>query len=295
MPATDQLPYALYRADQVRELDRCAIEEYGIAGATLMERAGQAVFSVLRQRWPEARDITVVCGVGNNGGDGYVIARLARESGLTVRILTLGDPEKLRGDALTMARAWQAVGGDTEPLIALPNKTDLIVDAVLGTGLERKVSGDWAQAIDRINNHPAPVVAVDLPSGLHSDTGKVLGTAVRASATVSFIGLKQGMFTGEGPLVCGDISFDALKVPARIYARQIPSARRIDWDKQSGLLQVRPRTAHKGDFGHVLVIGGDLGLSGAPRMTAEASARTGAGLVTVATRPEHAALLKYST
>lgn len=294
MPATDKLPYALYRADQVRELDRIAIEECGIAGATLMERAGQAAFSMLRKRWPEARDITVVCGVGNNGGDGYVIARLARESGLSVRIMTLGDTDKLHGDALAMARAWGAVGGETESLIALPEKTDVIVDAVLGTGLERKVSGDWAQALDRINRHRAPVLAVDLPSGLHSDTGKVLGIAVRASATVSFIGLKQGMFTGEGPEYCGDLSFDALQVPARIYARQILSARRIDWEKQSKLLQIRPRTAHKGRFGHVLVIGGDLGFSGAPRMTAEASARTGAGLVTVATRPEHAALLNLA-
>ena len=156
------------------------------------------------------------------------------------------------------------------------------------------MSGHWAQALDEINRHPAPVLAVDLPSGLHSDTGRVLGIAVRARATVTFIGLKQGMFTGEGPEYCGEVSFDALKVPARIYARQIPSARRIDWDKQSLFLQERPRTAHKGRFGHVLVIGGDLGFSGAPRMTAEASARTGAGLVSVATRPEHAALLNLT-
>ena len=134
MPATDKLPYALYRADQVRELDRIAIQECGIPGATLMERAGQAAFSMLRQRWPEARDITVVCGIGNNGGDGYVIARLARESGLTVRVMSLGDTDKLHGDALTMAQAWGAVGGTVEPLIILPDRTDVIVDAILGTG-----------------------------------------------------------------------------------------------------------------------------------------------------------------
>ncbi len=294
MPASDKLPYALYRADQVRELDRIAIQECGIPGATLMERAGQAAFAALQGRWPEARDVTVVCGVGNNGGDGYVIARLAREAGLAVQMLSLGDTGKLQGDALTMAREWAAAGGKVESFNGLPEKTDVIVDAVLGTGLEREVSGQWGQALEEINGHPAPVLAVDLPSGLHSDTGRVLGVAVRARATVTFIGLKQGMFTGEGPDYCGEVRFDALKVPARIYARQIPSARRIDWDKQSMFLRERPRTAHKGRFGHVLVVGGDLGFSGAPRMTAEASARTGAGLVTVATRTEHAALLNLT-
>ena len=168
MPASDKLPYALYRADQVRELDRIAIQEYGIPGATLMERAGEAAFSALRARWPVARDITVICGVGNNGGDGFVIARLAREAGLTVRVLSLGDTEKLRGDALTMARAWEAAGGRVESFVSLPGNTDVIVDAVLGTGLEREVSGHWARALEEINRHPAPVLAVDMPSGLRS-------------------------------------------------------------------------------------------------------------------------------
>lgn len=291
MPYTEALPYALYRAEQVREFDRIAIQEYGIPGAELMERAGSRCFQLMRELWPEARQITLVCGAGNNAGDGYVVARLARQAGLVVRLLTLADPARLRGDALTMADAWRALGGEIEPYHELPKKTDLIVDAILGTGLEREVTGSWAEVIAAINRHPAPVLAVDIPSGLHSDNGRRMGCAVQAEASLSFIGLKQGMFTGAGPDCCGRIYFDALEIPARIYASQILSARRIDWDKLYQLIPPRRRSAHKGDFGHVLVIGGERGYSGAARMAAEAAARCGAGLVTIATHPEHAAFL----
>ena len=287
MPTTDQLPYALYSAAQVREFDRIAIEEYGIPGADLMERAGTRAFHWMQERWPGLSEIVVVCGVGNNGGDGFVLARHAKEGGLQVRVLQLGDPGKLKGDALTMAEAWQAVGGVIEPFEGLPGKPGLIVDAMLGTGLEREVAGAWAEAIDQINRHQAPVFALDIPSGLHADNGRVMGTAIRAEASISFIGLKQGMFTGEGPECCGKVAFDALDVPARVYARQLLSARRIDWEKQGALMAKRRRTAHKGDFGHLLLIGGAPGYPGAIRLAAEAGARCGAGLVTIATHAEH--------
>jgi len=290
----DYLPYALYRAEQVRELDRTAIEEHGIPGAELMERAGRAAYRLLRQGWPDARVISIVCGIGNNGGDGYVVARYARTDGLEVQVLQLGDPQRLRGDALTMAARFREAGGTIAPFQGLPEATELIVDAVLGTGLERAVAGEWAQAIDAINRHPAPVLAIDIPSGLHSDLGSILGTAVRAEATISFIGLKQGMFTGSGPDCCGDIRFDALQVPAAVYARQILSARRLDRTQLGGLLARRPRSANKGSFGHVLVVGGARGYSGAARLAGEGALRTGAGLVTIATHPDHAAYLNLS-
>jgi len=290
----DYLPYALYRAEQVRELDRTAIEEHGIPGAELMERAGRAAYRLLRQDWPDARVISIVCGIGNNGGDGYVVARHARTDGLEVRVLQLGDPQRLRGDALTMATRFREVGGSVTPFRGLPEATELIIDAVLGTGLERAVTGEWAQAIDAINRHPAPVLAIDIPSGLHSDLGSILGTVVRAEVTISFIGLKQGMFTGSGPDCCGDIRFDALQVPAAVYARQILSARRLDRTQLGGLLARRPRSANKGSFGHVLVVGGARGYSGAARLAGEGALRTGAGLVTIATHPDHAAYLNLS-
>ncbi len=294
MPHTDRLPHALYRAEQVRELDRCAIEDHGIRAAELMERAGLAAYRVLRERWPETDGLTVLCGVGNNGGDGYVIARLALQEGLSTRVLQLGEPARLRGDALAKAEAYRAAGGAVETYRELPPHSGVIVDALLGTGLEREVGGEWARAIGTINTHSAPVLSVDIPSGLQADTGRVLGAAVHADVTVSFIGLKQGMFTGEGPDCCGEVHFDALQVPAMVYSGQILSARRLDWERESRVLRSRRRTAHKGDFGHVLVVGGAPGLAGAARMTGEGALRGGAGLVTVATHPGHAPFLNLT-
>ncbi|WP_419641604.1 NAD(P)H-hydrate dehydratase [Thiolapillus sp.] len=288
MPRKSSLPAALYTAAQVREMDCLSIERYGIAGEELMERAGQAAFDLLRWRWPDARHILVLTGTGNNGGDGFVVARLALQAGLRVTVLQLGDRERIAGDAKTNALRYAALSGDWQPFgEALPRDTDLIVDAVFGTGLERNVDGRWAEALKAVNALRVPVLALDIPSGLHSDTGKILGTAVRADATVSFIGLKQGMFTADGPGCCGDVYFEALDVPAQVYASQILSARRLDWQRQKQLLQPRSRTAHKGQFGHVLVVGGDLGYGGAARLCAEAALRSGAGLVSLATRPGH--------
>jgi NAD(P)H-hydrate epimerase len=287
MPHVEALPYALYRAQQVREFDRIAIEEFDIPGAELMERAGRRAYELMQQRWPDLNEIVVVCGMGNNGGDGYVVARLASQAGLRVRVLQLGDALQLKGDALIMAESWTALGHPIEPFEKL-GKPDLIVDAILGTGLEREVKGDWASAIERINSHAADVFAIDIPSGLHADTGRIMGHAIEAQACISFIALKQGMFTGRGPDCCGEITFDALDIPARLYARQRLACKRIDWQKCSSLIAPRRRAAHKGDFGHLLVIAGDRGYPGAARLAAEAAARSGAGLVTLATHPDHA-------
>ncbi|MCU7904815.1 MAG: NAD(P)H-hydrate dehydratase [Candidatus Thiodiazotropha sp. (ex Epidulcina cf. delphinae)] len=287
-PYAEELPYTLYRAEQVREFDRIAIEEFAIPGAELMERAGSRAFQFMRQRWPVLSEILVVCGMGNNGGDGYVVARLAKQAGLQVRVLQLGDASQLKGDASTMAQAWLALGREIEPFEGLPGEPALIVDAILGTGLERELTGRWASAIEQINQHPAPVLAIDIPSGLNADNGRIMGWAIKARATISFIGLKQGMFTGGGPDCCGEIVFDALEVPAPIYARQTPAARRIDWQQRSEHLSLRRRSAHKGDFGHLLVVAGDQGYPGAARLAAEAAARSGVGLVTLATHPAHA-------
>ncbi|MEJ2619510.1 MAG: NAD(P)H-hydrate dehydratase [Candidatus Thiodiazotropha sp.] len=288
MPFTDNLPYALYRADQVRQFDRIAIEEFAIPGATLMERAGIRAFELMRKKWPKVKEILVVCGLGNNGGDGYVVARLALQAGLSVRVLQLGDPEKIQGDALLKARAWMALSQQLEPFRDLPRKPGLIVDAILGTGLERDIRGDWKSAVQQINQHQAPVFALDIPSGINSDSGRVMGCAVKAAATISFIALKPGMFTGYGPDYCGEIAFDALEIPAQIYSRQLLACRRMDWSKVSVSVGRRARTSHKGSYGHLLVVGGDQGYSGAVRMAAEGGARCGAGLVTLATHPQHA-------
>jgi NAD(P)H-hydrate epimerase len=286
-----ELPIELYRAAQVRELDRIAIEERGIPGYTLMNRAGEAAFALLRQRWPQVHQIAVICGGGNNGGDGYVIARLLRQAGLKVRLLTLADPSTLRGDAQTAWQAAHAADIPTSPFNTENLKgAELLVDAILGTGLEREVSGIWRTAIEAMNAHPADILAIDIPSGLHADTGVILGMAIQATVTISFIGLKQGLFTGQGPGCCGDIHFADLGVPADIYPALHPASWRYAGDDLPKRLAPRPRSAHKTQFGHVLVIGGDLGMAGAARMAAEAAARSGAGLVSVATRAAHAGL-----
>lgn len=279
------LPHNLYRAEQVRELDRLAIDYYGIAGYSLMTTAGQAVFEQLRKRWPRVRSIAVLCGGGNNGGDGYVVARLARLAGLEVELHQLVEPDKLQGDARhafddAVAAAVSMINYDGQRLDGF----DLIVDAMLGTGLDGEVSGVWREAIEAVNEIGSPVVAVDIPSGLSADTGRVMGAAVRADLTVSFIGLKRGLFTADGPDYCGQLYFSDLHVPAEVYGHLTPAAKRIDYQALESAIPRRQRNSHKGHHGHVLIVGGDHGMGGAVRLAGEAAARCGAGLVSLATR-----------
>ncbi len=285
------LPYSLYRAENVRALDRAAIDEFNIPGIDLMNRAGDAVFQRVRRRWPEAKRLVVLCGGGNNSGDGYVIARLALAAGLAPIVLAVSAPEKLSGDA-ALARDAAAKAGvvfETD-VAALLEGADLIVDALFGTGLDRDIGGVYAEVIERVNAQTAPVVAVDIPSGLHADTGQVMACAIRAALTVTFIGLKQGLLSADGPEQCGELVFDGLCVPAPVYA-QVPSAsQRMDW-AGTHLFSARHRNAHKGSHGHALLIGGNEGMGGAVRMAGEAVARCGAGLVSVATRQQHVAAL----
>ena len=230
-------------------------------------------------------------GTGNNGGDGYVVARLARDAGINVRILQVGDPNTMKGPALMNAERCFEDGLRAEMFQGLAASTDLIVDAMLGTGLDRPVGGLWAQAIESVNRHAAPVISIDIPSGLNSDSGFIMGQAVQADVTTTFIALKQGMFTGQGPDCCGRIEFNSLEVPAKIYASEILSARRLDWSRQKTYLHPRQKSMHKGEAGHVLVIGGTPGLSGAVRLAGEAALRSGAGMVTIATHADHASLM----
>ena len=289
------LPSALYRARDVREIDRRAIEVAGIPGIELMERAGLESFRVLRDRWPAARRVTVVAGPGNNGGDGFVVARLAAREGLAVCVRLIGDAARLAGDAATAYRRMldgtSGPAPDPNPDPGVADDADVIVDALFGTGLTREVSGPAAEAIGSMNASPAPVLALDIPSGIHADTGRALGCAVRAAATVSFIGLKQGLFTREGRECAGEIAYRDLGVPGHVFEHVEASARRVAFEDCAGVIGPRRRDAHKGRFGHVLVVGGDHGFAGAARLAGEAAGRTGAGLVSVATRRAHVAAL----
>lgn len=289
------LPHNLYRAADVRELDRLAIEEHGVAGEVLMERAGAAAFDVLGERWPDAARVAVLCGTGNNGGDGFVLARLAHEAGRRVSVYQLGDADRLHGDALTAARRMAESGLQPRRYQGGSLRdAEVVVDAVFGTGLDREAGGAYRAAIEALNDSGAGVLALDIPSGLHADTGGVLGAAVVADATVTFIGLKQGLFTASGPDCSGAIYYSDLGVPQEIFSRVSPASLRLSFDTVAPLLQPRPSAAHKGHHGHVLIVGGDHGMIGAARLAGEAALRSGAGLVSIATRAAHAPLLSVA-
>ena len=182
------LPKKLYLAAQVRELDRIAIEKFSIPGITLMKSAGDAAYQLMRSKWPEAERILVLCGPGNNGGDGYILARLAKADGLAVKLQQIGNHTKLAGDALLAAEKWFA--GGLEPKVfskTALNQCDVIVDALLGTGLDREVSGQWQEVINAVNRCNIPVLSLDIPSGLNADTGQIMGCAVNADATISIM------------------------------------------------------------------------------------------------------------
>ncbi|WP_257264868.1 NAD(P)H-hydrate dehydratase [Endozoicomonas sp. ONNA2] len=288
----NSLPESLYTADQVRQLDHVAIHQQGIPGFELMTRAAGAVLSTIVRHWPQAKTLLVLCGAGNNGGDGYMAAKLAKGQGLRVSVLALKNPAELEGDALT---AWQACV-DADVVIRPYDSSqslgaDVVVDAMLGTGLCGHVRGDYEAAIKRLNHLASPVCAVDIPSGLCADTGVPLGEAVKAGVTVSFIGLKQGLMTGLGPEYCGELVFDDLGVPEPVYQAVPSGCRRISLGQFRGWLSPRRRAAHKGDFGHVLLIGGNHGMPGAIIMAAESAIHCGAGRVTVVTRKRHLAPL----
>lgn len=286
----------LYSAAQVREFDRRAIEVCGIPGQTLMERAAQAAWRAARRRWPEKRRVVVLCGPGNNGGDGYLLACLARTEGCAVQVFEFDDLPR-HGDALTARTAWRAIGdierwneASAEQLEA----ADLIVDAIYGIGFSRAPEAEVAAAIaasNRARGHGRVVLALDIPSGLLADTGHQPGLAIEADLTVTFIAAKIGLLTGQGPALTGELELATLEVPVSVHEGIAPVARRCDRSELRQWLPPRRRTGHKGDHGHVLLVGGNRGLTGAILLAGRAALRAGAGLVTVATRDSHAALL----
>jgi ADP-dependent NAD(P)H-hydrate dehydratase / NAD(P)H-hydrate epimerase len=287
----DLLPVEVYTAASVRAMDRSAIEQAGIPGYTLMQRAGEAAFNALRRHWPTTRIVAVLCGPGNNGGDGYVVARLARAAGLDVRAIAPAGARGLRGDAARAQADFTAAGGRVLALDAdALDGCDLAVDALLGTGIDRPLDDPYSVAIRQVNRLQVPVLALDIPSGLHADTGEPQGLAVRASRTLAFVALKSGYFLGQAPDHVGTLEFAGLDVPKDIRDAHDPVMRRIDAGVTTSALQPRLRSAHKGDHGRVVIVGGHA-MPGAARLAGEAALRTGAGLVTVATSAEGAAAI----
>ena len=278
---------SLYRVAEIRAAEHIAIQDLNMPGLQLMRSAGQAAFNLIRHHWPDTACLTVFCGGGNNAGDGYVVANHALQAGYVVRVYSLVDVSHLRGDALTSCRDFLHAGGKVLKFDPTIKPDGVIVDALFGTGLSRLVSDDYVSAIRLINQSSCPVMALDVPSGLHADTGRVLGVAVKADITLTFIALKSGLFTGAAAEYCGSIVCDSLQVPESVLSDLPVTGYLLD----KTAFPPRPRHAHKGHFGHVLLIGGNVGYSGAIRLAGEAALRCGAGLVSIASRAAHCGLL----
>ncbi|MGQ0530214.1 MAG: NAD(P)H-hydrate dehydratase [Panacagrimonas sp.] len=284
----------LYSAAQARELDRRFSRECDVPSYTLMQCAAQAAFDALRRRWPQARRIAVLCGSGNNGGDGYEVAALAVDAGMTVDIAHVG-ALPTGGDAVTAQSSWARQHGPAAEFSeewardVLP-KAEVICDAIFGIGITREVSGLAAAAIKAINARRSEqaVLALDLPSGLDADSGTVQGCAVRADLTVSFIVRKLGPYTGAGPDYAGHRELADLQIPTALVESSPALAMLMRCEDLVAALPPRPRSAHKGAHGQVLLVGGDAGMAGAILLAVRGALRTGAGLVSAVTRPAHA-------
>jgi NAD(P)H-hydrate epimerase len=278
-------PYSrdLHTVEQLRAMERAALAALGISGPELMRRAASAALNSVRRHWPQVRQICIHCGPGNNGGDGFLLGVLAREAGLQVELVALSAGS--HGDAAAAREAWEAGGGQVRLWDAqgvLP-EAELHVDALYGIGLNRAPEPAPAQLIEAINQAGRPVLALDVPSGLDTDTGSCPGAAIRADVTVTFIAGKRGLHTGRAADHVGVIELATLGVPDSVYNGAQPDAQLLIAES----LPPRARYANKGNYGHVLVIGGDQGMAGAVRLAGEAALRGGAGLVSVATRAEH--------
>ncbi len=280
------LPRILYGAGHIRAIEPVLAQRLGIPLYQVMEAAGAEAWKRLRQTWPDAKRLLVLCGGGNNAGDGYVLARLAHRAGLTVQLYQHRPSQPLAGDAGRAQRTWHAEGGTVRDLEEAWEPADLCIDALVGTGLKGGLRSPLANVVKRINSLPVPVFSLDIPSGLNGETGTVETEAVQASATLTFVGVKPGLLTGQALDHIGRLWFaplqlgDALDLSASVES----SSAQVTLLKPELLkpwLPARRRSSHKGDHGRLLVIGGNEGMAGAVRLASEAALRCGAGLVAV--------------
>lgn len=284
----------LVTAEEMRAFDATAIQEYGIPGVVLMENAGRTTFYILKTYLEgdvRGLKVAVVAGPGNNGGDGYVVARYLINHGADVQTFLLSPREKIKGDALVNLQVLEKMTSRVFPVpdeeaLELASRvwheSDVIVDAILGTGLTSEVRPPYRQAIEKINDAPNLTLAVDLPSGLDADTGKVLGTAVRADLTATYGFRKLGMAIQPGVEYCGIVEVVDISIPLSAVETNPPRARLYETPDFSEFIGLRSDpAAHKGTFGHIFIVGGSPGKTGAPAMAAMAAARMGTGLVTV--------------
>ena len=277
--------------EQMRDFDRHAIDECGVPGVLLMENAGRAAADVIAERYdPGGLDLLVLCGSGNNGGDGFVVARHLLARGADVTVLLTTEIAKLSGDAAVMAAAWVGVGGTTfeklEGSARALKQALLIVDALFGTGLSRDLSGSVAKLVKAANQAAAPIVALDIPSGLDSNTGAVLGVSVQAALTVTFAFPLMGAFSTAAVGLSGELVVVDIGVPSSLGGMPIASARWQGSHDVAALLPARAPDTHKGSAGRVVAFAGSAGMTGAALLVGAGALRCGAGLVTLCSSPE---------
>lgn len=282
----------LVTPQEMAEIDRRAMEEYGIPGIVLMENAGLRVVEVVRRLLGgevAGRRVDIFSGRGNNGGDGLVVARHLMNAGARVNVFLLAPPDRIAGDARTNLSIYERQGGRVYPVLESRDimkaevsllRAEVVVDAIFGTGFKGAASGTVAEVIKLINDSRSPVVAVDIPSGLEADSGRVEGECIRAHTTVTFGLPKLGLFLEPGASYAGEVIVADISLPSKLIA-ELPWKRcLLTEDFCKGKLAARPADSHKGDYGHVLVVGGSRGMTGALFMACEAALRSGAGLVT---------------
>lgn len=266
----------------IREIDKASIEEYGILGLILMENAGRGVAKVVLKEFPEIKRIAIFAGGGNNGGDGFVVARHLMKEGLDVTTYLAVDPKRYKGDALVNFQALSKIGGKVIRLnngFADYKGADLIVDALFGTGLDREVDGFYKEVIDFINSQSVPRVAVDIPSGLDSDTGFPLGVSVKADITVTLVLPKIGLAIYPGIDYAGKVYVVDITTP-KFLEKDIPFEL-ITYDSVREILKPRHPNSHKGTYGHLFILAGSPGKTGAATLASLGGLRVGTGLVTV--------------
>ncbi|MEW6663149.1 MAG: NAD(P)H-hydrate dehydratase [Bacillota bacterium] len=283
----------LVTAEEMQGLDQKAITMFGIPGIVLMENAGLQVMAAIQELLVslEGKRILIFAGKGNNGGDGFVIARHLANRGAEPKVFLLGRPEEIKGDAAANLHILNKMEIKIHPLLAEKDlqrvdiallHADLLVDAIYGTGFKGSILGIAGEAIRLINSAKKPIVAVDVPSGLETDTGRVLGPCVKATCTVSFGLPKLGLFLDPGARYTGTVKVADISLPHKLIAQSQFKHNLITRDWCQGLLPSRDTGGHKGTFGKVLVVGGSTGMTGAVYLAAEAALRSGAGLVTAA-------------
>jgi len=290
----DSLPQQVYGARQVQKNEALVAAKQGVSMFSLMEKAGSAIFEQIKICYPKLNSLLIVCGKGNNGGDGYIVARLAQQDKISVTTLALTAKAAIKGDALTALKQLENVGGDVvfsqnENDLMMANKQidefegDLIVDCLFGIGLTGQFSPALKTVVNKLNANNADILSVDVPSGLSAETGNVYGDhedAIIAKQTVTFIALKKGLFTGQAANYIGELLFADLGL-GELFRQQVSTVVYLQNKNNLPQLIERKPTSHKGNIGSILAIGGNQGMPGAIRLTAESALRSGTGLLSV--------------